>query len=198
MYSFEEAEAAVASTNCDQGPQTVLLDLFIPLSSNASKCDCEQMQNTEKLIPMINSKYTDAHMMTLRPDIYILSGEESYVQVATSVAFGARGFLGKSTLRTGVVEPYLWAALLGAPLFTRAPLTDAKQTLTRREAEVTIQIEAGKSTKEMAKLLNLSVHTVDSYIKTSMSKLGLNRRSELCAWVQQNGATLDALVGRAG
>ena len=53
--------------------------------------------------------------------------------------------------------------------------------LTNREFEVIKLITEGKSNKEIADQLNLSVHTVKTHVHNILQKLGLKRRGELAS-----------------
>lgn len=48
--------------------------------------------------------------------------------------------------------------------------------LTKRELEVTYLMSQGNSTKEIARLLNISNHTIADYMKSIYLKLGVNNR----------------------
>ena len=71
-----------------------------------------------------------------------------------------------------------------------------KETLTRREKQVIQLLAEGKSTKEVASLLNLSVKTAETHRSNIMSKLGLHSVSELVLYAVRNSIvmvpTLDA------
>lgn len=51
------------------------------------------------------------------------------------------------------------------------------QLLSKRELEVMKRIAAGESTKEMAELMNISIFTVNQYVKSAIKKLGAKNRS---------------------
>jgi DNA-binding NarL/FixJ family response regulator len=61
-----------------------------------------------------------------------------------------------------------------------------KDTLTRREMQVITLLAEGKSTKEVASLLNLSVKTAETHRSNIMSKLGLHSVSELVLYAVRN------------
>ncbi|MFE9500790.1 LuxR C-terminal-related transcriptional regulator [Streptomyces collinus] len=58
---------------------------------------------------------------------------------------------------------------------------EATSTLTAREREVALLAAAGSSSKEIAKLLHLSVRTVDNHLQHTYAKLGITTRRELAA-----------------
>jgi DNA-binding NarL/FixJ family response regulator len=61
-----------------------------------------------------------------------------------------------------------------------------KETLTRRERQVVQLLAEGKSTKEVAAMLNLSVKTAETHRSNIMSKLGLHSVSELVLYAVRN------------
>lgn len=65
-----------------------------------------------------------------------------------------------------------------------------KDTLTRREKQVIQLLAEGKSTKEVASLLNLSVKTAETHRSNIMSKLGLHSVSELVLYAVRNSIVM--------
>lgn len=62
-----------------------------------------------------------------------------------------------------------------------------KNTLTKRETQVIQLLAEGKSTKEVAGLLELSVKTAETHRSNIMGKLGLHSISELVLYAVKNG-----------
>ena len=73
----------------------------------------------------------------------------------------------------------------GAPAGTDAP--DAYETLTDREKQVLKLVAEGRSNKEVAELLGISVKTAMSHREHVMLKLGLHNRTELIRFALRNG-----------
>ena len=67
---------------------------------------------------------------------------------------------------------------------SRRPLE--KETLTPRERQVTQLLAEGKSTKDVASTLNLSVKTAETHRSNIMGKLGLHSVSELVLYAVRN------------
>ncbi|MBW1824743.1 MAG: response regulator transcription factor, partial [Deltaproteobacteria bacterium] len=61
--------------------------------------------------------------------------------------------------------------------------------LTSREREVIQLIAEGKTTKQIASLLNVSVKTVETHRKKIMDKLGTNSVAELTKYALREGLT---------
>jgi DNA-binding NarL/FixJ family response regulator len=80
-----------------------------------------------------------------------------------------------------------------------------KETLTKREKQVVQLLAEGKSTKEVASLLDLSVKTAETHRSNIMGKLGLHSVSELVLYAVRNNiiqaftspSTSDASSGSA-
>lgn len=69
----------------------------------------------------------------------------------------------------------------------RKHVTDPIDLLTSREREVLQLIAEGKTNKEIAQDLNLSVYTVDSHRGRIMEKLNLHSAGELIRFAIRNG-----------
>ncbi len=59
--------------------------------------------------------------------------------------------------------------------------------LTEREREVAALIAAGKSNREIAESLVLTVRTVEAHITRILTKLGLKSRTEIAVWAVAKG-----------
>jgi DNA-binding NarL/FixJ family response regulator len=135
-------------------------------------------------------------------------------QLARSVAaVGAKGLILKSDAgkdlinavdalqRNGTFFNARMAQALGSDLrgTHRAP---DKDVLTRRERQVVQLLAEGKSTKEVATVLDLSVKTAETHRSNIMSKLGLHSVSELVLYAVRNNIVQalnpESLAGAAG
>ena len=74
------------------------------------------------------------------------------------------------------ISPVIGRHLIAA--FHRAPLHDPTRDLSPREAEVLRAVAAGRSYKEVATALGISVHTVNAHLKNVYSKLHASGRGE--------------------
>jgi len=59
--------------------------------------------------------------------------------------------------------------------------------LTEREREVAALIGQGKSNAEMAELLVVSKRTVETYVSSVLTKLGLTSRHQIALWARDKG-----------
>ncbi len=64
---------------------------------------------------------------------------------------------------------------------------DKYQTLTSREKEILSLIVEGRTNKEIAEGLHLSVYTVRTYCQRIMGKLGLHSRVQLATYAVKKG-----------
>jgi non-specific serine/threonine protein kinase len=55
--------------------------------------------------------------------------------------------------------------------------------LTGRELEVAREVATGRTNREIAEGMHLSVRTIENHVEHALSKLGLNRRTQLATWV---------------
>ncbi len=125
--------------------------------------------------------------------VLILSVHEESLHAARAIRAGASGYVMKqetteclliairSVLRGEIhVSPRMERRLVN--LFARrgaSPAPDPVEALSDRELEVFRMIGQGKSTREIASLLCLSVKTVESHRAHVREKLGLRNASEL-------------------
>lgn len=116
----------------------------------------------------------------------LLAGASGYVVKGASPAD-----LVQAVRCVGQGQAYLYPSLaskLLAEYVSRA--RDAREhedELTDREREVLSLIAAGRTGKEIAELLCLSVHTVERHRQNIMSKLRLHNRSELIKYAIRKG-----------
>jgi DNA-binding NarL/FixJ family response regulator len=123
--------------------------------------------------------------------------------MARAIEAGASGFVPKSRAADELVEVIRRAAAGEMVLPTadlpgtlqrlqeaRASRVDARQSaerLTSREVEILQAIADGKSTDEIAAALFLSPHTVNSHVRSVLSKLGLHSKLDAVLFGLRNG-----------
>ncbi len=129
-----------------------------------------------------------------RARVLILSMYDDEASVMAAVRAGARGFVLKKACATELVDAMRTVArgstYFGAQVSDRllsgvqvgklrAHARAGHEALSPREQQVLRLTAEGKSNKEVATLLHLEVHTVRSYRKTMMAKLGASNVAEL-------------------
>ena len=129
--------------------------------------------------------------------VLALSMHKDTVYVREILRAGARGYLLKDSPAGELVaavravasgEGYLSPAVSNAVLDDyRRHVTNPIDLLTSREREVLQMLAEGKTNKEIAGVLNLSVYTVDAHRGRIMEKLNLHSINELVRFAVRNG-----------
>ena len=129
--------------------------------------------------------------------VVALSMHTDSVYVREILPAGARGYLLKDSGAADLVaairavasgESYLSPAVSNAVLDDyRRHVTNPIDLLTSREREVLQMLAEGKTNKEIAGVLNLSVYTVDAHRGRIMEKLNLHSIGELVRFAVRNG-----------
>ena len=153
-------------------------------------------------IGMPNLNGLDAAREILRANpkakILFLTVYDTEQAVKTAVAVGAKGLILKSDAARELVTAV--EALQRNATYFHSQMSQAvlrpdlrgnrrspeKETLTPRERQVTQLLAEGKSTKEVASILNVSVKTAETHRSNIMSKLGLHSVTELVLYAVKN------------
>ena len=161
-------------------------------------------------LPGLNGVETTAEILRHQPDckIVILSMYDDEHSVVSAVRSGARAFILKRASDNDLLEALRMVAAGGmylSPqvsdrLLSRIQKGDleARQTpkvlesLSPREVQVLRLVADGKTSKEIAVLLDLREQTVRSYRKTMMKKLGVNNVAGLTQLALSTGLTQNA------
>jgi two-component system response regulator NreC len=132
-----------------------------------------------------------------RARVLALSMHRDSVYVREILRAGARGYLLKDAQESDFLaavraiakgDGYLSPAVSDAVLSDyRKHVTDPIDLLTSREREVLQMIAEGKTNKEIASILNLSVYTVEAHRGRIMEKLNLHSTGELVRFAIRNG-----------
>jgi DNA-binding NarL/FixJ family response regulator len=132
-----------------------------------------------------------------RTRVLALSMHKDSVYVREILRAGARGYLLKDAPAQDLLaairavaggEGYISSAVSGAVLDDyRKHVTDPIDLLTSREREVLQMLAEGKTNKEIATVLNLSVYTVDAHRGRIMEKLNVHSINELVRFAVRNG-----------
>lgn len=126
--------------------------------------------------------------------IIILSMHSDEGYIVRALSAGAKGYLLKESLEEDLVQAVRIVAQ-GRPFFSpritqtllddyvrqlrQKGLQDSYDLLTDREKEVLHLIAEGKSNKEVATMLDLSVYTVETHRTNLMQKLSLHNTAEI-------------------
>jgi two-component system response regulator NreC len=159
-------------------PDIVVMDVAMP--------ELNGIEATRRVIA------ADSHIRVIA-----LSMHKDSVYVREILRAGARGYLLKDSGADDLVkairavasgESYLSPAVSNAVLDDyRKHVTNPIDLLTSREREVLQMLAEGKTNKEIAVVLNLSVYTVDAHRGRIMEKLNLHSINELVRFALRNG-----------
>ena len=167
----------------DQSPDVVVMDIAMP-NMNGIEATRRIVAANPRIAVVILSMHHD----------------ESYI--LRSLKAGARGYLLKESLGTEVIEA-IRAVSQGRSFLTRKVsrilqedyirqleargLEDSYDLLTDRERDVLQLVAEGKTNKEIAALLNISVTTVETHRGHLLQKLGLHSVPELVLYAVRKG-----------
>jgi two-component system, NarL family, response regulator NreC len=164
-------------------PEVVVMDIGMP-NLNGIEAAHQMTQDNPQLAIVMVSMHSD----------------ESYVLRALKA--GARGYLLKDSAEADLIKA-VHAVGSGKSFFSpvvskmllddyvrklkRSGTEDAYDLLTPREREILQLIAEGKSNKDIANLLDLSVYTIESHRSNLMEKLNLRGLPELILYAVRKG-----------
>jgi two-component system, NarL family, response regulator NreC len=147
-------------------------------------------------MPLLNGIEATVQMVKRNPalGVIILSVHSDEDYLLSALNAGAKGYLLKDSAEVDLVRA-IQAVHKGTPFFSpeiaktmledymrflqQRDLQDSYDILTDREKEVLQLLAEGKSNKEAAAILNVSVYTVDSHRTHLMQKLNLHNTAEI-------------------
>jgi len=128
--------------------------------------------------------------------IIMLSSITEVQAIRHTMRIGASGFLAKDTSGDELAdalltvyngEPYIGESLRKSLIKNSFAEEQFVFALSPREKEVLELVCSGKTIKESAYEMQLSVNTVQTYYKAIMKKFNLNRTADLIVFAIQNG-----------
>ena len=150
-------------------------------------------------MPELNGIEATRRIAALSPRsrVLALSMHKDSVYVREILRAGARGYLLKDSIASDLLaavraiargEGYLSPGVSDAVLNDyRRQVTDPIDMLSSREREVLQMIAEGKTNKEIATVLNLSVYTVDAHRGRIMEKLNVHSVTDLVRFAVRCG-----------
>jgi two-component system, NarL family, response regulator NreC len=147
-------------------------------------------------MPLLNGIEATAQMLKHDPRIgvIILSMHSDEDYLVSALNAGAKGYLLKESAEVDLVKA-IQSVARGTPFFSpevaqtmmedhvrflrQRNLEDSYELLTEREKEVIHLLAEGKSNKEVATILNVSVYTVETHRMHLMQKLNLHNTAEI-------------------
>src|SRR5579872_6207721 len=167
----------------EQSPDVVVMDIAMP--------NMNGIEATRRILAA--NPRTNVVMLSMHQD-------ESYV--LRSLKAGAKGYLLKDSLRSDVIEA-IRTVSQGRSFLTRKVsrllqedyirqmerrgVEDSYDLLTDREREILQLVAEGKTNKDVAGLLNISLTTVETHRTHILQKLGLHSIPELILYAVRKG-----------
>lgn len=179
----DDPEISVAGEAADGGeavklalqlhPQVIVMDMAMP-GLNGMQASIEILKVLPKTAILMLSMYS----------------EENYVRNALDA--GARGYILKDAmdidLASAIKQVAAGQKVVAPGLLSSTLEADADDgKLTNREKQILQLIAEGKSNKEIAVLLDLSVNTVSVHRANLMEALGIHRTAELVLYAVRKG-----------
>ena len=164
-------------------PEVVVMDIGMP-NLNGIEAAHQMTQENPNLAIVIVSMHADEsyvlRALKAGSKAYLLkdSAEADLIKAVHAVA-GGKSFFSPAVSKM-LLDDYVRK-------LKRSGTEDAYDLLTPREREILQLIAEGKSNKDIANLLNLSVYTVESHRSNLMEKLNLRGLPELILYAVRKG-----------
>ncbi|WP_425043857.1 response regulator transcription factor [Primorskyibacter sp. S87] len=133
--------------------------------------------------------------------ILILSMHDSPEYISTALGHGAMGYVLKDVptdeIKTAIDTVMKGARYLctGAKGSLKPKDGEMREALTGREQTILLQLAQGKSNKEVAQALDISVRTVETHRKNIKRKLGISSTAGLTRYAMEHGVLQGTGVG---
>lgn len=125
--------------------------------------------------------------------IIVLSMHDSTEYIATALRHGAKGYLLKDVPTEEIVNAIIQVhagkqyMCTGSSDKIEHRSKDTREQLTSREQDILLHVAAGKSNKQLAYDLDISVRTVETHRKNIKRKLGISTTAGLTRYALEHG-----------
>lgn len=155
-------------------------------------------------MPQISGLTATEIILERRPDtrILILSMHDSPEYISTALSHGAMGYLLKDVpteevkLAIDTVMQGHRYLCTGAEQSLKPAGDNAREPLTSREQTILLELAQGRSNKEVAIALDISVRTVETHRKNIKRKLGISSTAGLTRYAMEHGVLQGTGQGR--
>lgn len=176
--AFGNAEALLFALETEPQPDILLVDLGLP-DANGLDVISQVRERSPSTVVIILTVYEDDE------------------KIFRAICAGAAGYLLKGSSINAIIDTVRDALHGGSPMtasiarrvlqmFSKMAPPPTDYALAPREKEILQLIVAGKTNKELAYEVGLSIHTVDTYLRRIYSKLEVNNRSGAVAKAMRN------------
>jgi DNA-binding NarL/FixJ family response regulator len=181
---LDDDEGLEVVAEASNGAEAVGLALELKPQVIVMDCQLPQMTGLEATRKILQAQPATAILM--------LSMHSEDTLVRQALEAGAKGYVLKNALHLDLARAIKEVAAGNSVLDPQVKRSEAlkgeRETgLTARELEVLQHIVAGKSNKEIAADLNLSVNTVSVHRANIMDRLGIHKTAELVVYAIRNG-----------
>lgn len=176
------------------------IDVLATLSNGQSLIDQLETLSPDVVLmdlnmPGLNGLSATEIVLERRPEtrVLILSMHDTPEYISTALGHGAKGYVLKDVPTEEIKnaidavmrgEQYLCTGAEGA----LAPdVHSAREQLTNREQTILLELAQGKSNKEVAITLDISVRTVETHRKNIKRKLGISSTAGLTRYALEHG-----------
>ncbi len=157
------------------GPDVILMDVAMPLLNGIEAAEQIRKANDRIGVIMLTMHADEGYLLrALNAGVrgYLLkeSAEEDLLRAVRTVSEGKPFF--SSAITHTLLEDYM-------RVLKQEGLSDSFELLTTREKEVLQLLAEGKTNKETASILDVSLYTVESHRTNLMQKLNLHNTAEI-------------------
>jgi two-component system NarL family response regulator len=128
---------------------------------------------------------------TSGPRVIVMTTYDNADDICRSLKGGAKGYLVKGTapqqIRESVRRVAAGESVLSSNITAKLAEAIARPQLSKREQHVLKYLVNGRSNKEIARILYVSEHTAKSHVRSIMTKLNADSRTEVIAIAAQHG-----------
>jgi two-component system, NarL family, response regulator len=125
------------------------------------------------------------------PRVIVMTTYDNEDDIHRSVKAGAKGYLVKDTapqqIRESVRRVAAGESILSSNIAAKLAKSIVRPQLSKRERQVLNCLANGRSNKEIAQILYISEHTAKAHVRSIMTKLNADSRTEVIANAAKQG-----------